>query len=295
MGRLDGKIVIITGSTSGMGEDTARLFVREGAKVVVTGRNEERGTAIVQSLGEDSALFVRGDVTCENDIIHLIETTVDRFGRINCLFNNAAGPTQEAPVSEIETELLASEMMSVFGSVVLMTKHAVPIMKANGGGSIINNGSTAAHRANSSPSVYSGLKAGVCHLSRCYAMELSEFGIRVNTISPGAILTPIFARQFGAPPDKEKAVTEVLSEVLGSAVPVGRPGKGEDIGYAAVYLASDESAFVTGQDIVVDGGLTGGLTPSQRRGQWQQIQQVVEPVLKSQALSASSSSSGSDK
>ena len=143
MGRLEGKVAVITGSTSGMGEDTARLFVREGARVVVTGRNEERGAAIAQSLGEDSALFVRADVTCESDIIKLIETTVQHYGQIDCLFNNAAGPTQDAPVAEIEAELLAGDMMNVFGSVVLMTKHVVPIMRAKGGGSIINNGSTA--------------------------------------------------------------------------------------------------------------------------------------------------------
>ena len=281
MGRLQGKVAVITGSTSGMGEDTARLFVREGARVVVTGRNEERGAAIAQSLGEDRALFVRADVTSESDIIKLVETTVAHYGQIDCLFNNAAGPTQDAPVAEIEAELLAGDMMNVFGSVVLMTKHVVPIMRAKGGGSIINNGSTAAHRANSSPSVYSGLKAGVCHLSRCYAMELSAYGIRVNTISPGAIVTPIFAKQLGVPANKESQVTEVLASVLGKALPVGRAGRGEDIAYAAIYLASDESAYVTAQDFVIDGGLTGGLPPYQKRDQWQQIQQAIEPVLNS--------------
>ena len=279
MARLEGKVAVITGSTSGMGEDTARLFVREGARVVVTGRNEERGEAIAQSLGDGNAVFVRADVTSESDIIKLIETTVERYGKIDCLFNNAAGPTQEVPITEVDAERLPGDMMNVFGSVVLMTKHVVPVMKANGGGSIINNGSTAAHRANSSPAVYSGLKAGVCHLSRCYAMELSEFAIRVNTISPGAIITPIFAKQLGVPADKVSQVTEILEKVMGNALPVGRSGRGEDIAYAAVYLASDESAYVTAQDFVVDGGLTGGLSPNQKSGQWQQIQQAIEPIL----------------
>jgi NAD(P)-dependent dehydrogenase (short-subunit alcohol dehydrogenase family) len=279
MARLAGKVAIITGSTSGMGEDTARLFVKEGARVVVTGRNEERGKTIAQSLGEDNAMFVCADVTNEADVVRLVATTVEHYGRIDCLFNNAAGPTQDAPVTEIDSGLLAGDMMNVFGSVVLMTKHVVPTMRASGGGSIINNGSTAAHRANSSPSVYSGLKAGVCHLSRCYAMELCEDGIRVNTISPGAIVTPIFAKHLGVPSGKEQEATEILSQVMGKALPVGRSGRGEDIAYAAIYLASDESAYVTAQDFVVDGGLTGGLSPSQGRGQWQQIQKALEPIM----------------
>ena len=279
MGRLTGKIALITGSTSGMGEDTARIFVSEGAQVVITGRSKERGQAIVHSLGDENALFVRADVTDESDIIELVARTVERYGRIDCLFNNAAGPTQEVAITDVSAEKIPSDMMNVFGSVVLMTKHVVPVLKANGGGSIINNGSTAAHRANSSPSIYSGLKAGVCHLSRCFAMELSEFGIRVNTISPGAIMTPIFAKQFGVPPEKEPQVTEALSQVLGQAIPAGRPGHVRDIAFAAVYLASDESTFVTGQDLVVDGGLTGGLSPNQKAAQMQLLQKTITPLI----------------
>lgn len=280
MSRLQGKVAIVTGSTSGMGATTAELFVREGASVVVTGRNEARGKAIVAKLGRDNAIFVRADVTSESDIVNLVDTTVARFGKIDCLFNNAAAPTQETPVTEVDAGALANEMMNVFGSIVLMTKHVAAKMRADGGGSIINNGSTAVHRANSSPAIYSGLKAGVCQLTRCYAMELSEFGIRVNTISPGAIMTPIFAKQFGVPPEKEDEVTAVLAQVMGNFLPAGRSGRGEDIANAAIFLASDESTFITGQDLVVDGGLTGGLAPAQKKAQWQQLQQVLEPVLK---------------
>jgi NAD(P)-dependent dehydrogenase (short-subunit alcohol dehydrogenase family) len=280
MGRLKGKVALITGSSSGMGATTAKIFVEEGAQVVVTGRNEERGQAVAAELGAQ-AVFVSADVTNEDEVIALIEQTVERFGKIDCLFNNAAAPTQEVPVTEVDASQLANDMMNVFGSVVLMSKHVVPIMKANGGGSIINNGSTAAHRANSSPSVYSGLKAGVCHLSRCQAMELSEFGIRVNTISPGVIVTPIFAKQLGVPAEKIEPVTEVLKQVLGKFLPLGRSGMGEDIAHAAVYFASDESFYITGQDLVVDGGLTGGLSPAQKNSQWQLLQQAIEPILKS--------------
>ncbi|MEH6584728.1 MAG: glucose 1-dehydrogenase [Halioglobus sp.] len=279
MKRLQNKVAIITGSTSGMGEITAETFVREGARVVVSGRNESRGQAIAEALGEDNALFVRADVTNEMDIANLVEVTLQRFGKIDCLFNNAAGPTQEVPISEIDAEQLPGDMMNVFGSVLLVTKHVAPHMKAAGCGSIINNGSSAAHRANSSPLIYSGLKAGVCHLSRCLAMEFSEFGIRVNTISPGAIVTPIFAKALGVPEGKQAQATELLMQVLGQAVPVGRSGTGQDIANAAVYLASDESGYVTGQDLVIDGGLTGGLSPPQKRAQWQKLQEVLAPLI----------------
>ncbi len=170
-------------------------------------------------------------------------------------------------------------MMNVFGSVVLVTKHVVPVMKVAGGGSIINNGALRAPRANSKPIVYSGLKAGVCHLSRCFAMEFSEFGIRVNTISPGAIVTPIFAKQLGVPIEKQSLAIELLEKILGTALPVGRSGKGEDIANAAVYLASDESIYVTSQDIVVDGGITCGLSPDQKKAQCQQIRRALQPLL----------------
>lgn len=280
MGRLQDKVAIITGSTSGMGATTAEVFVREGARVVVTGRNQVRGDAIAEKLGQENAIFIRADITSESDIVNLVESSVARFGRIDCLFNNAAEATPDIPVTAVDANALAGEMMSIFGSVVIMTKHVAQQMKATGGGSIINNGSTAAHRANSSPAVYSGLKAGVCQLTRCYAMELSEFGIRVNTVSPGAIVTPIFAKQFGVPPEKEAEVTRVLAQVMGSFLPAGRSGNGEDVANAVVYLASDESSFVTGQDLVVDGGLTGGLYPAQKKAQWLQIKTVLEPILK---------------
>ncbi len=279
MKRLQDKVAIITGSTSGMGETTAAVFVREGARVIVSGRNEVRGKDIVTMLGEDNALFVRADVTCEEDVAGLVETTVQRFGKIDCLFNNAAGPTQEVPITDLDMNQLGDDMMNVFGSVLLVTKHVARVMKSAGRGSIINNGSTAAHRANSSPIVYSGLKAGVCHLSRCLAMEFSEFGMRVNTISPGAIVTPIFAKGLGVPEEKQEQATEAIAHILAQKLPVGRAGRREDIANTAVYLASDESSFVTGQDIIVDGGLTGGLSPSQKSAQWQLMQQTLTPLL----------------
>jgi NAD(P)-dependent dehydrogenase (short-subunit alcohol dehydrogenase family) len=153
-------------------------------------------------------------------------------------------------------------------------------MQAQGGGSILNNGSTAAHRANSSPSLYSALKAAVCHFTRCMALELADHGIRVNTVSPGAIPTPIFLQSLGIPAAHQEQALAALQGVFARAMPVGRAGKGDDIAAAAVFFASDESSYVTGQDLVVDGGLTAGLSNAAKRGQADMMRTVLANIGK---------------
>jgi NAD(P)-dependent dehydrogenase (short-subunit alcohol dehydrogenase family) len=265
--RLTGKTALITGATTGMGVDVVKRFVLEGANVVFCGRTAEAGKALEREIGP-SSYFVRADVTEERDVRALVEQVRERFGeRIDFLFNNAAPATPDTPVADIKAEDIAAASMAIFGSVVLMTKHVAPVMRAQGGGSILNNGSTAAHRANSSPSLYSALKAAVCHFTRCMALELAEQHIRVNTISPGAIPTPIFLQSLGIPAAKHAEALAALSETFAKAVPVGRAGGGADIAAAAVFFASDESSYVTGQDLVVDGGLTAGLSGAAKRAQ----------------------------
>jgi NAD(P)-dependent dehydrogenase (short-subunit alcohol dehydrogenase family) len=245
-GRLAGKTALVTGATSGMGVDVVERFVAEGARVVFCGRTETAGLALASRLGT-AARFVRADVTREPEISALVaEASRWLGGRIDCLFNNAAPSTREAPVTEVGGEELAADTMAIFGSVVLVTKHVVPVMCEQGGGSIVNNGSTAAHRANSSPAVYSALKAAVCHFTRCMAMELAEHRIRVNTISPGAIPTPIFLKTLGVPAEKHAAGLEALERAFAGAIPIGRAGRGADIAAAAVFFASDEASYVTG-------------------------------------------------
>ncbi len=265
--RLAGKTALITGATSGMGVDVVRRFVDEGARVVFCGRSVEAGEAVARTIGS-GARFVRADVTCEADVIALVDAARDAFGgRIDFLFNNAAPAMRDTPVTALAADEVANASMAIFGSVVLMTKHVAPVMQAQGGGSILNNGSTAAHRANSSPSIYSALKAAVCHFTRCMALELAEHGIRVNTVSPGAIPTPIFLQSLGIPVGRHDAALAALQGVFARAMPMGRAGSGDDIAAAAVYFASDESSYVTGQDLVVDGGLTAGLSNAAKRGQ----------------------------
>lgn len=276
--RLAGKTALITGATSGMGVDVVRRFVREGARVVFCGRSAEAGDTVARDIGPQ-ACFIRADVTSEADIAALVARSVDHLGgRIDFLFNNAAPALRDTPVTALKADEVANASMAIFGSVVMMTKHVAPVMTGQGGGSILNNGSTAAHRANSSSSVYSALKAAVCHFSRCMALELAEHGIRVNTVSPGAIPTPIFLQSLGIPSTHQAQAMAALHGVFAKALPIGRAGSGEDIASAAVYFASDDSAYVTGQDLVVDGGLTAGLSSAAKRAQSDMMRAALSAV-----------------
>ena len=251
MGRLDGKIAVITGATSGIGLRTAEIFVAEGAKIVVAGRRSAEGDALARRLGP-ACLFRRTDVTVEDDIRKLINEAVDKFGRIDCLFNNAGGPAQTGGIEGLEAERFDAAMATLVRSVMLGMKHVAPHMRRQGSGSIINNGSIAGRLAGFSSSiVYGAAKAAVIHLTKCVAMELGEAGIRVNSISPGAIATGIFGKALGLSVEAAEKTAAVMREVTKSAQPIPRAGLPDDIAHAAVFLASDESTFINGHDLVV--------------------------------------------
>ena len=266
MGMLDGKVAIITGGTSGIGESSAELFVAEGAKVILTGRRKAEGESIAKRLGP-SASFLQADATSEADWQKLIRFTLDRHGRIDALFNNAGGPAQTGGIEGLSVEAFDFAMALLVRSVMLGMKHAAPIMKQQRAGSIINNGSVAAHLAGySSSMVYSAAKAAVVHLTRCVAMELGEHGVRVNSVSPGAIATGILAKALGvSDAGKADAMADKMKQVFATVQPIPRAGLPDDIGQCACWLASDRSTFVTGEDIVVDGGQIRGrmFTPHQ--------------------------------
>src|SRR5947199_10607852 len=265
MGRLDGKVAVITGATSGIGLRTAEIFVAEGAKIVIAGRRVPEGEALAKQLGTN-CIFRQTDVTREDQMRSLIALAVDKFGKIDCLFNNAGGPAQTGGIEGFEVDRFDAAMATLVRSVMLGMKHAAPHMRKQGSGSIINNGSIAGTLAGySSSMVYSAAKAAVIHLTRCVAMELGESNIRVNSISPGAIATGIFGKALGLSIEAAEKTHAVMREVYKSAQPIPRAGLPEDIAQAAVFLASDESSFINGHDLVVDGAMTGGRNWSQQQ------------------------------
>ncbi|MBI2529296.1 MAG: glucose 1-dehydrogenase [Candidatus Rokubacteria bacterium] len=265
MGKLDGKVTIVTGGTSGIGRRTAEVFVEEGTSVVLAARREDLGREIAAALGP-RAVFLRTDVTREADVKAMIDHAVTRFGRLDCLFNNAGSPGPAGGIESIPVDGFDAAIAVLLRSVMLGMKHVAPVLKRQGAGSIINNGSVAAVRAGYSSSIiYSAAKAAVVHLTRCVAMELGERGIRVNSISPGAIATGIFGKVAGLPDDAADRTAELTRQVFTGLQPLPGPGLPEDIARAAVFLASDDSRFINGHDLVVDGGIIGGRlwTPQQ--------------------------------
>jgi NAD(P)-dependent dehydrogenase (short-subunit alcohol dehydrogenase family) len=257
-GRLRGKVAIITGGTSGIGKRTVEVFAQEDASVLIAARREKEGRMLVDALGS-KVIFLKTDVSQEAEVKAMIDYAVYRFGRLDCLFNNAGCP---APVGSIETiplDKYEAALSVLLGGVMLGMKHAAPVMRAQGSGSIINNGSVAGVQAGYSSSIiYSAAKAAVIHLTKCVAMELGESNIRVNCISPGGIATGIFGKALGLPTEEAEESLEAIKQSLTALQPIHRAGLPEDIALAAVFLASDESTFVNGHNLVVDGGLIGG-------------------------------------
>jgi NAD(P)-dependent dehydrogenase (short-subunit alcohol dehydrogenase family) len=253
MGALDGKTAIVTGGTSGIGESVAKAFVSEGAKVVIVGRREEEGRALEKQIG---VRFVRADVANEADVEAMVGRTLEWFGRLDCLVNNAGIPSPMISITETDAAAVDQVLAVNVRGVILGVKHAARVMLRDGSGSIINIGSVAGHRGGLSAHVYSAAKGAVSAFTRSAAAELGEKGIRVNCISPGAIVTGIFGKNAGLEGAKADKVTGVVKEAFTAIQPIPRAGLPDDIAQAALFLASDASGFVNGQDLVVDGGQT---------------------------------------
>jgi NAD(P)-dependent dehydrogenase (short-subunit alcohol dehydrogenase family) len=259
-GRVQGKVVAITGAASGFGEATARLMAAEGAAVVLADLQDDRGKAVAADLPQ--AAYVHCDVTQETDVAGLVDTAVATYGRLDCLFNNAGIIGTMGPIDEVPLEEYEFTMAVLLRSVFLGTKHAARVMKPQGSGVILSTTSVAGLLGGLGPHVYATAKAGIVGLTRNAAAELAAWGIRVNTIAPGKHVTPMNAAMIVGDPDDLDAATEAFQ----TRTPLrGRIGVADDIAHAALWLASDEAGFVSGQTIVVDGGLTtgskDGLTP----------------------------------
>ena len=262
MSRLNGQIAIITGGASGIGAATARLFVEEGARVLIADAQTERGEELAAQLG-DAVAFRRVDVTREEDVKAAVADVVKRWGRLDCIYNNAGfgGALGSIETTTVEEFDLTFDVL--LKGVFLGIKHAAPVMRAQQSGSIISTASVAGLKTGESPHLYSVAKAAVIHLTRSVALELGEHGIRVNCICPGIVATPLAA-------GSAKASDESLAKLAGALAKtqaLGRVGQPEDIARAALWLASDDSEWVTGHAQVVDGGAFAG-RPWSRQGDW---------------------------
>lgn len=249
-GRVAGKVALVTGGASGLGRESALLFAREGAKVAVTDINEEGGRAVAAEIGE-GAIFLPHDVTLEDQWIDVVQKTVAAFGGINILLNSA-GIGLTKTVEDIELEEWHRVHAVDLDSVFLGCKHAIPEMAKSGGGSIVNISSIAGIVAGANMAAYNSAKAAVRHLSKSVALHCARKGynIRSNSVHPAFIDTPILDRH------KKKYGEEVALGKFARQIPLGRVGQPMEVAYAILYLASDESSFTTGAELVIDGGIS---------------------------------------
>jgi NAD(P)-dependent dehydrogenase (short-subunit alcohol dehydrogenase family) len=248
--RLEGKVALITGGTSGIGSATAVRLSGEGAAVAITGRNAERGEQVVQDMVENGgeALFIRSDVRNAEDCRQAVEQTLERFGKIDVLFNNA-GVFHPKSVPDCTEEEWDETIDSSLKGAFLMSKYALPSMIERGSGSIIHTSSGWGILGGDKAAAYCAAKGGLIVMAKAMAIDHGPDGIRVNCVCPGDVLTPML------PDDAEKRGMSWDDYAVGAADrPLGRVGTAEDIANAVLYLASDESSFVTGEALVVDGG-----------------------------------------
>jgi NAD(P)-dependent dehydrogenase (short-subunit alcohol dehydrogenase family) len=274
MGKMNGRVAVITGGASGIGAATVRLFVQEGARVVFADILDQKGKCLAKELG-DNAAYLHADVSREPDVKAAVDHAVERFGRLDCIFNNAGFSRAHGGIEQISVEDWDSHMAVLLRGVFLGMKHAAPVMKRQASGSIINTASVAGIQTGYAGHIYSAAKAGVIQLTRCVAMELGEAGVRVNCICPGGIATPIFGRAFGLDIEAADGTVEVAKVALASHQPLRRAGLPEDIAAAALWLASDDSSYVNGHALVVDGGLTGGRMWSTAQAGWVELAKAM--------------------
>jgi NAD(P)-dependent dehydrogenase (short-subunit alcohol dehydrogenase family) len=256
MNKLTDKVAIITGGTSGIGLASVELFVAEGAKVVVGDIQDDLGAAL-EKKHEGNVVYVRTDVTDDAAVEALVETAVDKFGKLDVMFNNAGAAGDPAAIVDLGADGFDKTLALLTRSVASGHKHAARQFQKQGtGGSIISTASAAGLQGGWSSAGYTIAKHAVVGLVRQATAELAPLGIRSNAIAPGIIMTPIMARSFGIPMEKSDEFVSLLSERLADSQPIGRVGRPEDIAEAAVFLASDSSSFVAGHTLTVDGGAT---------------------------------------
>ncbi len=276
--RLDNKIALITGAASGIGLGAVELFVAEGARVVAADVQDAKG-AILEQRFPGKVVYAHCDVTREADIAAAVGKAQSEFGGLDILFNNAGHGGAVGTVEETNAEAWDQTFALLVRAAILGMKHATPLMKARGGGSIINTASIAGLQAGWGPIAYSTAKCAVIHLSKVTAAELSPQNIRVNAICPGLIATSIFGASMGLPREVADQMAARIEEVAPKFQPVPKAGVPRDIAEAALFLASDASAFISGTHLVVDGGITIG-----SRHSWNP--ETVSPLLDALGITA---------
>jgi 3-oxoacyl-[acyl-carrier protein] reductase len=249
--KLDQRVAIITGAGSGIGRASSILFAREGAKIIVADIHDEGGKKTVEYIQADGgqALFTKTDVTKSTDVQKLIKSSCDKFGQIDILFNVAGTPQNNTPIEDFDEELWDKIYTVNVKSIFLTMKYVIPVMKSAGKGVVINLGSMGGVRARPGTNVYASSKAAVIHLTKAVAVEVAPNNIRVNYINPAAVDTPMLPQFRPSGMDLEE-----FYQSAKESMPLGRIANPEDVAYAALFLACDESSLVTGTGIDVNGG-----------------------------------------
>ena len=256
-GRLAGWVAAITGASSGIGRAAAERFIEEGAKVAIGDIQGDAGRALADSLG-DAAVFVRCDVTSEDDVAGLVDAAVAEFGQLDVMYNNAGIVGAVGPIDTTPADEWQATMDVLLHGVFYGVKHAARVMKPRGTGSIISMASTAGVMGGLGPHAYAAAKHAVVGLTKNAAAELCRFGIRVNCIAPASMATPMVAY---AHTGDHTNMDGALAELTASSPLIGRPGLATDVANAALWLASDESGYTSGHCLATDAGFTTGARP----------------------------------
>ena len=280
MGKLDGKVALITGAAGGIGRATSKLFIEEGAKGVVMGDIwDEMGEKTANELGPN-AIYLHTDVSQESNIKAAIDLAVEKFGHLDVVFSNAGNPGPGGAIEDVPTDEFDKTVAIHLRAAFLCMKHSIPIMKKQGSGCFITTSSVAAYQHGMGTLPYSLSKAGIIQLTRIAAVELGIYGIRANAIAPGGIATGIFGQAFGISRNGAEKVAELMKGTLAEMQTIRRAGLPEDIANAALFLASDSSSFITGITLKVDGGLLSGRIPQdpeESQERWLEMIQALDP------------------
>ena len=256
-GQLEGKVAFITGAASGIGRGTVDVFVEQGARVVVGDIQDKKGPDL-EKAHPGKVKYVHCDVTKEDDIAHAIGMAKEEYGRLDCIFNNAGGAASLEEIDNITPEGFDNTMHLLVLPALLAIKYAMPIMKEQGGGSVISTASICGQQAGWGPALYSMGKAQLIHLTKVAALMLAPHSVRVNCICPGYIAAQSIGLGMGLTIDEADATLERVAAVSKDFQPIPRAGRPHDIGQGAAFLASDASSFITGQALTIDGGITLG-------------------------------------